>query len=99
MYKKGWRDDSVFKRTGFSVRGPGFNSQQSHDSSQLSGSPRSETLPQTYMPMHNLKNKLEMYKNSSAIHDSQTLFFVAQPLHSLCALTLSDSQTSLQYKD
>jgi len=34
--KEGWRDDSVFKSTDCSSRGPEFNSQQPHGGSQPS---------------------------------------------------------------
>ena len=32
---RGWRDGSVVKSTGYSCRGPGFDSQQPHGSSQF----------------------------------------------------------------
>jgi hypothetical protein len=32
---RGWRNDSVFRSVGFSSKGPGFDSQHPHDSSQL----------------------------------------------------------------
>jgi hypothetical protein len=38
----GWRSDSVVKTTACFPRGPGFNSQHPHGSSQLSVTPRSD---------------------------------------------------------
>jgi hypothetical protein len=43
----GWRDGSAVESTDCSSRGPGFNSQQGN--SQLSVTPRSDILTQTYM--------------------------------------------------
>ena len=43
MNDKGWRDGSVVKSTDCSFRGPGFNSQDPYDSSQLSMMPGDST--------------------------------------------------------
>ncbi|CAO2591423.1 hypothetical protein LEMLEM_LOCUS6299, partial [Lemmus lemmus] len=45
------RDDSLVKRTDCSSRGLRFKSQHSHNSSQLSVTPRSDTLTQTNMKL------------------------------------------------
>ena len=44
-----WRDESVVKSNDCSFRGPRFDSQHPYGSSQLSVTPRSDTLTQTYM--------------------------------------------------
>jgi hypothetical protein len=46
---EGWRGGSAVKSTGCSSRGPRFNSQQPHGSSQLSVTPRSDAVTQTYI--------------------------------------------------
>ena len=45
----GWRGGSGVKSTGYSSRGPGFNSQHLHDSSHLSVTPVPGDLTQIYM--------------------------------------------------
>lgn len=41
---QGWRDDSAVNGTGYSSRGPRFNSQYPHGNSQPSVTPGSDTL-------------------------------------------------------
>ena len=48
----GEMDGSAVKSTYCSSRGPGFNSQHPHGSSQLSVTPVSDTLTQTHMQAH-----------------------------------------------
>ena len=48
MNSRGWRDDSAVKSTGCSSRGPGFNSQHLHGSSQLSVTPVPGDVMSTY---------------------------------------------------
>ena len=46
--ERGWRDGSAGKSTGCSSRGPGFNSQHAHGSSQLSVTPGSNAFTKAY---------------------------------------------------
>ena len=63
-----WRDSSAVKNTDCSFRGPGFNSQHPHDSSQPSITPvPRDLMPSCGLPQH-CTHMAHRHANKTPIH-------------------------------